>query len=282
MGAQNSIGNKVNNKKEIQVNNKKEIQVNNKKEIQVNTNLDKYNTNLDKYNTNLDKYNTNLVSTKISLDETKISLDETKISLDENKSAIKTVISVLDNVNSQNKKDKSAFAEKKGYKHMDKRRIVSDYVYDGSLPVNEICARNVLNSEKGIYETYRVSCENGNILESKPITDFPNLNCSNNSKMYMKDNNIKSLYTHNAPYIKKGNSDINTDISVYHVINCNGDYGAGVTALDKANKLLNDNKLSYDNYVLQGGIYAFNLGTTAKPTNYKYNRMAKLPQITVQ
>ena len=231
MGGRNSI--------EIDDNNKKELALVKKDLVAYKTNLVLYNANLDKaklalYNTktNLDNSNANLDKSKLALDNnikslnsTNIVLDDAKRTLSATKSVLNSAISVNDHVNlPQYKKDVYNFA-KESYKYMDKRRIISDDVYDESLSVNEVCVRNVLNSTSKNFETYRVSCKNGNILDPTPITDFPNLNCTNpNGKMYINDNNIKSLYTHNAPYFESGDSNITTNISVYHELKCDNDY----------------------------------------------------------
>jgi hypothetical protein len=204
--------------------------------VSSNVNLVSSNANLDKAKLALDDTNANLALSKLALDDnikslniTNIVLADAKRTLAATKSVLNSAVSVNDLVNlPQYKNDVYEFA-KESYKHMDKRRIISDDVYDGSLTsVNEVCVRNVLNSTSNNFETYRVSCKNGNILDSTPITDFPNLNCTTNpnGKMYINDNNIKSLYTHNAPYIEDGDSNITTNISVYREFNCNGTYPA--------------------------------------------------------
>tara|TARA_B110000259_G_C14006381_1_gene398039 strand:+ start:1267 stop:2118 length:852 start_codon:yes stop_codon:yes gene_type:complete len=186
------------------------------------------------YNADNTLVKNNLESSKKNLESTKKNLESSKKNLDDIKNISANSI-LLDAKLPQYRKDAVKFAND-SYNYMDKRSILVDSSYTENESTNKICVRTVLNNNK--FETYRVSCNLGEIIEQ--ITDFPNLNCTNKpkGKMYINDNNIKSLYTHMAPYSDNDDTNITTNISVYHELKCTGDYDEHGGMNNLAKKLL--------------------------------------------
>ena len=165
-------------------------------------------------------------------------------------------------------------------RHLDKR-IVEKHdwhrspVSSRSPDIFTICIRDNFHH----WGPAEINCDTGYVDDH--VKNFPNLDCKNGEFMYVLDN-------HRIPFINKnfsrfdiyGDSVIEesekentnsryTNSAVYHAVKCAGDYGAGVTARDKADELLSRSKFSYDNNVLQSSIDTLGLDT-AKLTEHKY------------
>jgi len=148
-------------------------------------------------------------------------------------------------------KDKlSAFKSKtstfvdKSLQNVDKRKVLNE-TYDSTLNTNHICVRNIFTKDS--FNMTRVNCEDGTYIEDLEKKKFPNLNCTDatNGKMYIIDNNKKSLHAHNKHL--NNDYDETTNISVYHELKCGGDYTDG-SMYNSANRLLAPDSIhTYDN-----------------------------------
>tara|TARA_B110000259_G_C14006381_1_gene398038 strand:+ start:460 stop:1197 length:738 start_codon:yes stop_codon:yes gene_type:complete len=141
-------------------------------------------------------------------------------------------------------KSKTSTFVEKSLQNVDKRKVLNN-TYDSTLNTNHICVRNTFTNDS--FKMTRVNCEDGTYIEDLDKKKFPNLNCTDtaNGKMYIIDNNKKSLHVHNKHL--NNEYDETTNISVYHELKCGGDYSDG-SMYNSANRLLAPDSIpTYDN-----------------------------------